>query len=66
MRFWPRFPITEEMNNILTTTFTKEEVEKALKQMKPLKSPGPDGIPHPHPHPPPNFSKLLVFGGKRC
>ena len=59
MRFW-RFPITEEMNNILTTTFTKEEVEKALKQMKPLKSPSPDGIP------PPNFSKLLVFGGKRC
>ena len=46
MRFW-RFPITEEMNNILTTTFTKEEVEKALKQMKPLKSPSPDGIPPP-------------------
>ena len=33
------------MNNILTTTFTEVEVEKALRQMKPLKSPGPDGIP---------------------
>ena len=40
------------MNNILTTTFTEEEVEKALRQMKPLKSPGPDGIP-------PKFFKVI-------
>ena len=42
------------MNNILTTTFTEEEVEKALRQMKPLKSPGPDGIPTP-----PKFFKVI-------
>ncbi|XP_075649758.1 uncharacterized protein LOC142620243 [Castanea sativa] len=34
--------VTDEMNNVLTATFTEEEVEKALKQMEPLKSPGPD------------------------
>ena len=37
--------VTEEMNTTLTTTFTVDEVEKALKQMEPLKSPGPDGMP---------------------
>ena len=45
------------MNNILTTTFTEEEVEKALRQMKPLKSPGPDGIPPPPP--PKKFFKVI-------
>ena len=37
--------VTEEMNEALTALFTAEEVEKALKQMEPLKSPGPDGMP---------------------
>ena len=37
--------VTEEMNNILIATFMEEEVEKALKQMEPLKSLGPDGMP---------------------
>lgn len=32
--------VTDEMNNVLTATFTEEEVEKALKQMEPLKSLG--------------------------
>ena len=33
-----------EMNQDLITQFTKEEVEVALKQMHPTKSPGPDGM----------------------
>lgn len=37
--------ITEEMNSSLTQTFIAEEVHKALKQMHPKKSPGPDGMP---------------------
>ena len=37
--------ITDEMNDILMAEFHIEEVEVALKQMAPLKSPGPDGIP---------------------
>ncbi|KAL0434525.1 UNVERIFIED_CONTAM: putative mitochondrial protein [Sesamum latifolium] len=35
--------ITDEMNHILCTPFTAKEVEKAIFQMSPLKSPGPDG-----------------------
>ena len=33
------------MNDGLVEAFTKEEVETALKQMTPLKAPGPDGMP---------------------
>lgn len=32
------------MNSLLAVTFTREEVEKALKQMAPLKFPGLDGF----------------------
>uniref|UniRef100_A0A2N9E653 Reverse transcriptase domain-containing protein n=2 Tax=Fagus sylvatica TaxID=28930 RepID=A0A2N9E653_FAGSY len=34
-----------EMNALLTCEFTSEEVVMALKQMGPLKAPGPDGLP---------------------
>ncbi|KAM5579239.1 hypothetical protein ABKV19_009163, partial [Rosa sericea] len=37
--------ITQEMNDQLCTTYTKEEVRFALFQMYPTKSPGPDGMP---------------------
>lgn len=37
--------ITPEMNALLSTQFTADEVLLALKQMSPLKSPGPDGLP---------------------
>jgi len=37
--------ITDEMNNWLLHSFSKEEVQRALFQMHPLKSPGPDGFP---------------------
>ena len=37
--------VTNEMNNDLMVEFQKEEVETALKQMAPLKSPGLDGMP---------------------
>uniref|UniRef100_A0A2N9G7B6 Reverse transcriptase domain-containing protein n=1 Tax=Fagus sylvatica TaxID=28930 RepID=A0A2N9G7B6_FAGSY len=37
--------VTEEMNNQLIKEFTAEEVDVALKQMAPLKAPGPDGLP---------------------
>ena len=33
------------MNDILMDEFHIEEVEVALKQMAPLKAPGPDGMP---------------------
>ncbi|XP_059458269.1 uncharacterized protein LOC132187853 [Corylus avellana] len=36
--------VTEEMNNNLLRPFTQSEVEDALNQMHPLKSPGPDGM----------------------
>ncbi|KAL0394948.1 UNVERIFIED_CONTAM: hypothetical protein Slati_4461000 [Sesamum latifolium] len=36
--------VTEDMNAMLTQPFTMEEVNLALKQMHPLKSPGPDGM----------------------
>ena len=32
------------MNNCLTRDFSKVEVENDLKQMAPLKAPGPDGM----------------------
>lgn len=37
--------VTEDMNKELTETFTAQEVEDAIKQIAPLKSPGPDGMP---------------------
>ena len=37
--------VTAEMNASLTSEFTALEVEVALKQMAPLKAPGPDSMP---------------------
>ena len=37
--------VSEDMNSSLIRNFSKEEVEIALKQMAPLKAPGPDGMP---------------------
>ncbi|KAL0433394.1 UNVERIFIED_CONTAM: hypothetical protein Slati_2673700 [Sesamum latifolium] len=36
--------VTHAMNEILLQPFTSEEIIQALKQMDPLKSPGPDGL----------------------
>lgn len=36
--------VSEEINTSFARAFTREEVEKALKQMGPLKSPGPNGF----------------------
>ena len=37
--------VTEKMNSNLIWPFSRDEVEIALKQMAPLKAPGPDGMP---------------------
>jgi hypothetical protein len=37
--------VTAEMNSRLISEFTADEVVQALKQMAPLKAPGPDGLP---------------------
>ena len=37
--------VTAKMNTELMAKFMTEEVETTLKQMAPLKSPGPDGMP---------------------
>ena len=37
--------VTESMNDTLTRAFTIHEVEVAVKEMAPLKAPGPDGMP---------------------
>ncbi|XP_075650090.1 uncharacterized protein LOC142620636 [Castanea sativa] len=39
------FIITEEQNAMLAAEFVKAKVDEALKQMEPLKAPGPDGLP---------------------
>ena len=39
--------VTWEMNAKLTGPYTREEVECAIKEMAPLKAPGPDGMPPP-------------------
>lgn len=36
--------VNEEMNEILMSSLIKEEIEVALNQMTPFKSPGPDGF----------------------
>ena len=36
--------VTDEMNQSLIQTFTRSEVEAALKQMHPTKAPGPDSM----------------------
>ena len=37
--------VSREMNTNLSHEFHEDEVRKALKQMYPLKAPGPDGMP---------------------
>nr|XP_023874851.1 uncharacterized protein LOC111987372 [Quercus suber] len=37
--------VTLDMNRDLTRSFSRDEVEAALKSMEPLSAPGPDGIP---------------------
>lgn len=37
--------VTQQMNDELTWPFITVEVEQALKQMKPMTAPGPDGMP---------------------
>ena len=37
--------VTEEMNRDLIGVFSRDEVEVAVKQMAPLKAPGPNGMP---------------------
>jgi len=36
--------VNEDMNNFLCTPYTRERVDKALKQMHPHKASGPDGM----------------------
>ena len=38
--------VTEEMRVDLAKPYTAEEVDCAIKEMAPLKAPGPDGMPH--------------------
>ena len=37
--------VNEEMQADLARPYTVEEVERAIKEMAPLKAPGPDGMP---------------------
>jgi len=39
-----RSRVKPELNSLLSATFTREEINSALNQMQPLKSPGPDGF----------------------
>uniref|UniRef100_A0A803QSF7 Uncharacterized protein n=1 Tax=Cannabis sativa TaxID=3483 RepID=A0A803QSF7_CANSA len=50
--------ITEDQNGLLLEPISDDEVRRALFQMNPDKSPGPDGMT------PRFFSKMLVRGGK--
>ena len=52
--------VSQEMNSSLTSEFQGVEVFKALKQMYPLKSPGPDGMP------PLFFSTFLAYYWECC
>ena len=38
--------VTPAMNQKLVMDFMENEVRMAIKQMRPLKAPGPDGMPH--------------------
>ena len=49
--------IIDEQNAMLSAEFAKNEVEKAIQQMAPLKAPGPDGLP---PYSTRNFGHPLV------
>ena len=40
-----KWVVSDEMNSNLIGNFSKEKVESALKQMAPLKTPGPDDMP---------------------
>jgi hypothetical protein len=42
---WVDSRVTDDMNRRLLSSFTEEEIRKALFQMHPLKAPGPDGFP---------------------
>ena len=44
LQFTPQV-VTPDMNNMLLAKFTKIEVDITLKQMAPLKSPGPNSMP---------------------
>lgn len=37
--------VTAEMNQMLLDTFSKQGVDRTVKQMSPLKAPSPDGLP---------------------
>ena len=37
--------VSRDMNSKLTAPYKAEEVELAIKEMAPLKAPGPDGMP---------------------
>lgn len=52
--------VTNDINEKLIMNITIEEVEMALKQMAPLKSPSPNSMP------PLVLPKLLVFDRIRC
>ncbi|KAL0448460.1 UNVERIFIED_CONTAM: hypothetical protein Slati_1403100 [Sesamum latifolium] len=54
------YRVTPAMNEALLQPFTLEEIVHALKQMEPLKSPGPDDMS------PVFYQKILVDYGFRC
>ena len=52
--------VTADMNSKLIREFTEQEITVTLKQMEPLKAPGPDGMP------PRILPKLLACYWRRC